>query len=148
MSQDNLPSDVSAKTAGETGSGGVERYSYSYDQETYVGEEASRDAALEMARDANPGRTVWTGRNVSPELRSLLPSAHTLIDEMRDRAYDEAGEFAEDWLDDVTKEQESELRATVQAAVTAWLDKHNHHPRWWTVTDVQEHAPSSPTGET
>lgn len=56
-----------------------------------------------------------------------------LIDDMQNRAYDECGEWAEDYLDGVTEQQKKEL----DQLVCEWADKHGITPAWFMIEDVE-----------
>ena len=51
----------------------------------------------------------------------------------------ECGECAEDWLENLTKEEIDDLEDVVAAAILAWMERHNELPRFWDVEQVQEH---------
>jgi hypothetical protein len=115
------------------------RFAWSFDEEHYHGEEASREAALAAAmEEADDREGCWTGRIVPIPVETLLPSGYRIVEEMAEAAYDEHG--IDDWLDDVTKEQEAELETAVRGVAKAWLEKHKNWPRFWTVEDTKEHV--------
>ena len=47
--------------------------------------------------------------------------------------YDEGGEYAENYLDDVTKEQREELEEQLDVVFNAWLEKHDIYPNLYTI---------------
>ena len=60
------------------------------------------------------------------------------LDHITNAAYDEGGEYAEDYLSGVTKEQEAELDKMVEDAVNAWADKHGLQPTFYRVINAKE----------
>ena len=56
-----------------------------------------------------------------------------LIEQMQERAYDVGGEFAEDYLADLTEEQVKNLRQVVNA----WLSSVNPHVNFFSVKQIQ-----------
>ena len=57
-----------------------------------------------------------------------------LIEQVQESAYDDGGEFAEDYLDDVTKEDKEEL----EELVLNWFTEHNYMPTWFSVYYIDE----------
>ena len=96
--------------------------------------------SLEDALDCvDAGETVTIYKGVTSERHaSHFVYANAFIDDIAERAYEECGEFAEDWLVCVEQEQIKELEKQLEAAVDAWADKHKLQPTWYMVKDVQE----------
>lgn len=118
----------------------IELYSYSTDEERYVGEYGSREEAAAAAFADTECEGCWTGRITPISLSRLLPSGYQIVDIMQDHAYDEVGlDASEDWLDSVTKDDEKELEKEVGAVIERWLERHKNLPRFWSVEDTQEH---------
>ena len=46
-------------------------------------------------------------------------------------------EYAEDYLDDVAKEDREELEAALDAVFQEWITKHNYHPNFYTVPSYE-----------
>lgn len=116
-------------------------YTWSHDGEHFECEEhASREDALEAGWDADPdGDHVWTGVAIpGAEVRPEI-NANDVIERLQEEAYGEVGEAAEDWLDKASKEQVAELGRDLNAALTAWLDRHKLQPTYFAVQDVEQH---------
>lgn len=64
---------------------------------------------------------------------SLLSCGYDVIEAVRVDAYDEGGEYAENYLDDVTKEQREELEEQLDVVFNAWLEKHDLYPNFYTI---------------
>ena len=64
---------------------------------------------------------------------SLLSCGYDVIEAVQTDAYDEGGEYAENYLDDVTKEQREELEEQLDVVFNAWLEKHDLYPNFYTI---------------
>ena len=92
------------------------------------------------------------------EKESLSPEAHTevyigvvgeqwkpeidgegIVDMLQDNAYDVGGEFAESYLQGVTKEEIDELTDVLTKAFDAWAAKHGYEPDFYPVENVKEY---------
>lgn len=114
-------------------------YSYSTDEEAFRGEFSTREEALSEGADGLTGITVWTGKCVPVNIKKYLPDACEILERMAESAYEDAGDVAESWIDDVSKEQRNELTDAISAVITSWLDKHKYQPNFWNVEDVVKH---------
>lgn len=61
-------------------------------------------------------------------------SVDDLLERVQEVAYEEGGECAEDYLDDVTKEDKEELDDLIQN----WFVKHKYLPRWYNIYEIDE----------
>ncbi|WP_318521292.1 hypothetical protein [Photobacterium leiognathi] len=75
--------------------------------------------------------TVYRGEKVKKTFEEYF-SIDALIEDMQNRASDDASEFAEDYLDDITDEQQKEL----ESVILAWATKHNIKPSWFDIENV------------
>ncbi|MFN6676409.1 hypothetical protein ACK4CF_14150 [Enterococcus gallinarum] len=57
-----------------------------------------------------------------------------LLERIQEAAYEDGGEFAEDYLDDVTKEHREELDDLIQN----WFIKHKYLPNWYNIYEIDE----------
>ena len=118
-------------------------YAYSLDQETYRGQEDSRETAVYVAiaeEDIEVGRTVWTAEITEPLAGEFFGGVDRLIEDMQERAYEDHDEFAQDWLANVTKAQEDELQDALTKAINDWAKKHDHHPMFFSVENSEPHV--------
>lgn len=119
-------------------------FAYSTNEEDYHGGFPTREAAIEDAvasDDLAPGDTVWTGKVVSAGPASrLFRSVRRIIEDMQEDAYDEAGEHADRFLENVTDAQVDELGGEIKKVIDAWADKHGLQPTFFTVASVEKHA--------
>lgn len=100
-------------------------------------EEAIAAAPDEL--DLEPDDSFWTCEAVW-EQRTFCPPADWFLERALDQDFEAPEDACSDWLDDVTTEQTEELQELLDATWTAWLDKHNLRPKWFTAKDVQEHV--------
>ena len=63
--------------------------------------------------------------------------ACSVLESIQENAYSEGGEFSDGYLDDVTKEQEEELERKLNEVFSAWSDKYNHHPNFYSVEHIE-----------
>ena len=110
---------------------------YSTDEEIFNHAEI-RDAADDLFSndEAKPGDTgiIYSGEPVRFQASDFVSN---LIDSMRDRAYDEAGEHADGYLS-TTDAQEKELDLLVGDVVNAWADRNKLGANFYKVKNVKE----------
>lgn len=68
---------------------------------------------------------------------SLMGTSYDVIEAVQCAVYDEGGEYAEDYLEDVTKEDREELEAALEVVFQEWITKHNYHPNFYTVPSYE-----------
>lgn len=112
----------------------TEEFSFSIDGEHYQQSSASRIQAMKEAIDylgrSNVEIHFWTGRNVP-----FAPNnpAEDIIVQMQESAQDECGESAEDYLVNVTGEQEKELNVLI----FEWLARVDS-TSFWSIAEAEE----------
>ena len=62
-----------------------------------------------------------------------------IVDMLQDNAYDIGGEFAESYLQGVTKEEIDELTDVLTKAFDVWAAKHGYEPDFYPVENVKEY---------
>lgn len=88
---------------------------------------------LDSHDDLKPGDTVYVGTPIRPDPTTFI-EADDVIATLSDRAYDECGEYAEDFPD-VTIEAKAEL----DALLDEWVHKHCH-VTFYSVEDTREYT--------
>ena len=111
-----------------------DRFAYSFDGETYHGEynsikEALREASFDGWDKESP--TIWIAKCCQDYEPTV--SACWVLDALQEHAYENGGEWAEDWLFGVTDEQEMDLQKSLDEVITAWIKKYNYEPTWFRV---------------
>ena len=115
---------------------------WSADQEDFNATELG--SVLTAHEELKPGDTVWVGEAVKPEPAQLI-DADDIMTTMGERAYDIAGDHADDYPD-VSKDAEQELNTLL----AAWIGKHAS-PSFWTVANIRPYVlrhddfPNDPT---
>lgn len=122
----------------------TETFSYSLDGEMFMGEAfPSREEALaagiaEATNEACLRTVVYTGRHEDPaKAADFVPSASDFLVYAQERACDEIGECAEDWLTAVTDEQEAQVEVHLDAI--AALIQSFDPPHFHLVVDIETH---------
>lgn len=116
----------------------------SLNEETFSeGPYDTREEAIAAGPDCfgslTPGCVFFSGEEVAFDLGRTCPVAESVIEEAQELAYDECGEVAQDWLDDVTPEQVEDLRESLRTAWLSWLQKHKLEPTWFSVDNIESH---------
>lgn len=89
---------------------------------------------LDSNDELEVGSVVYVGRPARYAPSTYIGDAEDIIERMGERAYDEHGEFADDFPD-VSKEAKDELTAFL----IAWADKHCE-VRFYSVEDVRPYT--------
>ncbi len=96
-------------------------YSYSTDEENFIGHFATADHAAETAFDDFPDiDSVWIGENKKQTAHDFV-HALDIIESIAEIASDECGECSEYWLDGLLKNKEK--RDELKRLIGDWLEK-------------------------
>lgn len=109
-------------------------YSHCTDGEFFRGEFATpEDAAADAFRDNPDLESVEVGENhKSPA--SFYVSADSIFEDIAQRASDECGEIADDWLDGLMRDKEKQ--AELEKLVGDWIEA-NEPPTFWRVDNTR-----------
>lgn len=110
------------------------RYGERFEAEEHSSREAAAAAGFEECLGAD---IIWTGV-IAPAARHTI-DADDVIERLREEAHEEVGEVADEWLENVSAEEVAELAHDLNAALTAWLDRHKLQPTYFAVQDVEQH---------
>ena len=97
------------------------------------------DEISDVITDHQPGDTILIG-----DTRRFSGSDFTrntteeVIERMQESAYEEMGEFAETYLEDIERDQEHPARLVLDAFIDAWAD-HYGTPSFWGVDKVRDY---------
>lgn len=94
-------------------------YSNYYNPDRWEGMHTTREEALRYAQADYPGCVVYLSKGRVPEPDEFIPDVDYLMEQMSERAQDEAGEAAEEFPG-VTNEAKTELEGLLRA----WCRKH------------------------
>ncbi len=114
---------------------------YSTDKENWTFSSESMVGAIEeyiadnTGGDFNVGDTltVFEGDKIPYKFNDLL-CVNSIIEDIQGRAYDNVGEHAEGFLDDVTDVQKTELGVIINL----WAKKHGIEPNFYSVNNIKE----------
>lgn len=89
----------------------------------------------ELLEEREVGEIVSVERGVSEVCshRDLL-HPYRVVELLQEQAYEEYGEYSEDYLNDITRDKADEL----DNLIAEWLNKNCEPPTFWKVTDVKE----------
>ena len=119
-------------------------YASSKDAESWTGCHLTREEAIEEGRDhytypKEYGHTYdgfWIHSGHVVPLEAVMPDVDDIIETMGERAYDEAGEVAEEFPD-VSNEAKTELEELLRG----WCEKYAR-PTFWVADGVCEFIPA------
>ena len=80
--------------------------------------------------------TVYSGEAIKNKASDYLSG--NLLEDMQERAYDEAGEFAEDYLIEAGIVEQNELLKELSDAVDKWADKYGFQPKFYGIRNIKE----------
>ena len=111
---------------------------YSTDGETF-NDQSIDDAIcqiIESDEALNVGDiiTVYSGEAVKKKASDYISST---VEDMEQNAYDDMGEYANEWPD-LTKDEADELTAIISAAVDEWADKYELQPKFYGIRNQKE----------
>lgn len=109
---------------------------YSLDGEHFEEWDAVKDY---VDSEYEPGErvTVYKGRPVElSHYDHVRPIIHRFVESIQEHAYDEDGDYAEDYLTDLPDTEE--LNDELAEIVTEWLNKHAKRPGYHRVDDIVE----------
>lgn len=99
----------------------------------------TREDAARAAMARWPGRVVYTGLEVPPDVNCL--DGLLVLEDLDERVRGEVGEAADGWIE-FTLEEADELGALLNQTLRRWLRRRGKFPRGMTVVDdVEEHGP-------
>lgn len=113
-------------------------WSWKADSQDYSFSHDSIDECLEEAREENDEnhKRVYIGIVTEVDIRV---DADDVIENIQNRVYSEHGEVAEEYLDNVSKEQLNELDEALNKVFNDWKDKHKFEPNFFTVEEIKEY---------
>ncbi|MCR1953343.1 hypothetical protein NSA24_00690 [Clostridioides mangenotii] len=111
---------------------------YSFDGEHYNwGEFSSKQEAIEEARKhalEDQIKVFWVGK--ASEVPTPSIDVISLLEQIAEEAIqDTYGDYGLDYLDDVTKEHETELGKQLNEVWHKWVEKRGYKPTWFIVRD-------------
>lgn len=109
------------------------KWCFGEDSENFTGEYDTKEEAIKAGKqEIEELLTVGVMYKPIPGI-----SADYVIDQIQDSMCDKYGECAEQYLDDVTKEQINRLDLELNKVIIAWIEKYNLQPNFYGVTDIE-----------
>lgn len=81
--------------------------------------------------------TVYEGKPFGWKASSFF-SVNTLLNEMQDTASNTCGEFAHEYLDDVSVPDMSDLDERISSLIDEWAKENNYQPNFYLVEDIHK----------
>lgn len=75
--------------------------------------------------------TLYVADFVSTKASDFIPCMNEYLSE---RAYDELGEYTEDWLENVSDKQRSDLQKAISVLVDTWAKNTDNEPRFYRIS--------------
>jgi len=97
------------------------------------------DALKDATQDEGTGAIVNIGKIKAVDIKSLI-NTHRIIDDAQEKVYDQCGEAAEDFLSDITEQQEAEIQDVFAIAFEDWLERNHLMPEFYAVVDIKEYT--------
>lgn len=124
----------------------TEEFAYGLEDEYFEGRGyPTRAAAISAAKAAAFAESRRLGRDIpavyTGKVATFVPriDGDQIIDQLKCDAEEEAGEFAEYWLADVSKPQSDRLGELLSAAFTQWAQETDNLPDFYVVYDIRRH---------
>jgi hypothetical protein len=83
--------------------------------------------AIELFEVGQVGKVTASGVNVD-----------SILEDIAENTGDELGEVAEDYLNDVTKEDSDELEEKLNEVLYTWMKKRGYEPNFWAMQNIEE----------
>lgn len=115
------------------------KWTISQDEEYWNNDEelSSKEDAIEFGKSFYEGEGFFVGQIVKLE---FLPSDVSLSDNamesLSEQLYEEVGEVAENWENEVSKEAYNDLETIISEAVMKWIEKYSLQPSTFTLSCV------------
>lgn len=113
---------------------------WSYDEERFSKDfdDVAERAWDGLHPDTPETFTLYQGEVEPHSISSFFYDSDSLLENLAERAFDELGECAEDWLQTIPRDAVKELDETIKAALEAWAEKHKLQPTFYGVSNVKE----------
>lgn len=98
----------------------------------------TKEEAIEAGKDEFEGNwdQFYVGQIRNMDI-GVGVGAENIIENIAEDVYNEVGEAAEDYLNDVRKEDMSELEDLLNDVLHHWMDKHDYKPKYFRVANVE-----------
>lgn len=116
------------------------KWCYSFNEENFEGDFETKEQAIEEAiyyykDDEKDQDFIWVGQTKNI---SLGVNVDRIIEDLSEEAYDQAGEYAEDYLTTVESSHQKVLEERLNEVLVTWMKELKYEPNFWTVTNVEK----------
>jgi hypothetical protein len=116
------------------------KWCYSFNEENFEGDFDTKEQAIDEAiwyykDDEKDQDFIWVGQ-IKPV--SVGVNIDSLLEQLGEEAYEEAGEYAEDYLTNVTLSHQKILEQRLNNVLVAWMKEYNYEPNFWAVENVKK----------
>lgn len=114
-------------------------YSHYNDSEfTKIFEEACEALFDDEGVEVGDVRTLYVGEIDDQDIVSYTPDGGDLISGIAEKAHEQAGEYGEDYLNNLKPETIKELGDMVQATIKVWAIQNMLQPTFFVVENIKE----------
>ena len=82
-------------------------------------------------------RNLYVGDVVEQLISNYCPSANNIIEMVAEQAYEECGEWSDDYLDNLPDNVVSDLEKRIKSLMTDWANIHKLQPTFWIVENIK-----------
>ena len=120
-------------------------YSYSFDDEHFNGEFETIEETLKEAENDSCGdyKEVYIGEN---GVFKPFVDGDDIIERVQQEAFDEVGEIAEIYLDNVAVSHTQELSSLLTNTFNEWAKKYGYEPNVFPVNNIKKYALGNQSG--
>lgn len=112
---------------------------HDFDVDVKTEDEAINQAQIIMSQSDSRYTKLWIGVACPITVDEVIPDcADNIITYIGDYAYDNYGEYAEDYLTGVSDEQEIELSKEITEVIKKWIVKNKLEPTFYLVEGTRE----------
>ncbi|BFH11145.1 hypothetical protein P4K96_29105 [Bacillus cereus] len=113
------------------------KWCYGVNGENFTGDCSTREIAIEEAIGdyGDEDKAIYIGQAVAP---AIYVSACRIIDEIYENVAEECGEYADGFLDAVSKEAQDALQERINAVLKAWLKEFGYEPSFYSVINIEK----------
>lgn len=116
------------------------KWCYSFNGENFEGDFETKERAIEEAifyykDDERDEDFIWVGQTKSV---STSVNVDGILEYLAEEAYDQAGEYAEGYLDNVTVGDQRMLESRMNEVLMSWMNEFKYEPRFFTVINSEK----------
>jgi hypothetical protein len=116
------------------------KWCYSFNGENFEGdfdteEQAIAEAIWYYKDDEKDQDFIWVGQT---QAISVGVNVDSLLENLGEEAYEQAGEYAEDYLTNVKIEHQKVLEEKLNSVLATWMKEFKYEPNFWTVKNVEK----------